>query len=220
MDSSRHGVETIARRVSKWHPACGLLLERRIAYGREGDDETSSSRQARRKSRDDAGGRIRARGDAPHPGRQAWRPIDEAGDCDRSFESATCGRQVRPPAFERKGEDEGERHVRVARRKTWNQACLAPALPCGEKGTAARRPNRGVAQVARASGAHVGAATVGGITPRLRAASGADQGAASAACRGASCRPNTAAATSRGNCVIAASLALERVMFRGVRSCS
>ena len=61
MDSSRHGVETIARRVSKWHPACGLLLERSIAYGRESDDETSSSRQARRKSRDDASGRIRAR---------------------------------------------------------------------------------------------------------------------------------------------------------------
>ena len=220
MDSSRARLKRSQRRVTEWHPGCGSLLERRIAYGREGNGETSSSRQARRKSRDDPGGRIRPRGDAPHPGRQAWRPIDEAGDCDRSFESATCGRQVRPPAFERKGEDEAERRVRVARRKTWSQACLAPALSCGEKGTAARRPNRGVAQVARASGAHVGAATVGGITPRLRAASGANQRTASAARRGASRRPNTAAATSRGNCVIAASLALERVMFRGVRSCS
>ena len=61
-------------------------------YAGKKDCQARAKSGAQRKGAIDAGRRVRPRRDAPYPRRKAWCALDEAGRCDRAFESQACGR--------------------------------------------------------------------------------------------------------------------------------
>src|SRR4051812_3160726 len=82
---------------------------------REGNVEARTEGQARRQGTVDAGRRVRARRDAPHPRGQARRRVDEAGDRDWPVEGAPLRGEARPPATQRQGDDASQRQERGTR---------------------------------------------------------------------------------------------------------
>ncbi len=63
-------------------------------HARTEDIGTCRAGQARRQGADDAGRRIRPRGDRTHPRGQAWRAVDQAGGRNRAVESPPRRRQA------------------------------------------------------------------------------------------------------------------------------
>ena len=82
----------------------------------EGHTRARTARQARWQGTHDASRRVRARGNRTHPGRQARRAFDQAGDCHRALESAPRRRQTSTAAGVRKGEHQAK--CRIGRTAT------------------------------------------------------------------------------------------------------
>lgn len=122
----------------QWHRGCSELEPEDRSHAGEGHARARPPRQESRQGSDDAGGRIRAGRDPPHPRRQTRSAIGQAGDRHRVVEGATCGREAWSAAADGHCTDEACRGLRDARRAS-TSAPFGQPISRGPQSAPARR---------------------------------------------------------------------------------
>lgn len=151
-------------------------------HARESHARAGTPGQAPGKGCDDAGGRVRARRDPSRTGGQAWRPLGQAGNCDRAVEGTAGWGEAAGPASEREGQDEAEREERQPCRRAGRKAAVGSTFACDKAGAEAGAPERGLAESARAPGAERGASPYANVAQRRGTTVGAYERPGRAAC--------------------------------------